>query len=121
MGGEGHETAATVQQALRQADEEEGLGVLGEELGLLAQRLSPAAVVRAGGDEADAEDCLVSGNFVSVVSKTGQRLEDFGFGVGDVEHGHGHGHNATERRIAKLQRRIKINALRRDEIQEIAA
>ena len=102
-GGEGREDAAAVDKPLRQTHEKQGLGVLGEELCLLAERLRPAAVVCAGSDQADAENGLIGGHFVSVVRETREGLQYFRFGVRDVEHGHGHWHDAAERRVAELK------------------
>lgn len=103
LGREGHEAAAAVQQALGQAHEEQRFRVLCEELSLLAQRLGAAAVVGACSNQANAEDGLERGDFVSVVSKTRQRLEHFRLGVGNVEHGHSHRHYAAEGGVAKLK------------------
>jgi hypothetical protein len=72
LGRESHEAAAAMQQALGQANKEKGLGVLREELSLLAQRLSAAAVVGAGSNKANAENRLVRSDLVSVVSQTRQ-------------------------------------------------
>ncbi len=68
LGREGHKAAAAVQKTLCQAHEEERLRVLREELGLLAQRLSAAAVIGSCGDQTNAEDGLKRGDFVSVMS-----------------------------------------------------
>ena len=68
LGRESHKAAAAMQQALGQANKEKGLGVLREELGLLAQRLSAAAVIGSCGDQTNAEDGLKRGDFVSVMS-----------------------------------------------------
>ena len=81
LGGEGHEAAAAVEQPLRQTHEKQGLGVLGEELCLLAERLRPAAVVGAGCNETNAEDGLERGDFIPVVGEAREGFHNFGFGV----------------------------------------